>query len=424
LRAKSASGIHIGRFTMLQTDKDTVASFDFSFTWHSAEASHTDVMAAPRVNFWRDCFPEDLAKSLIGKKPGDLITHDFAPGQLTGHWDEKQIFTVPITHVETGRLADADGKLRVGRFYPRGILKGISNVFPGNIAPFRCIDIDSRAIRADFNHPLAKTPLHLEATVGRVRPKAGETGGSCTDWMEKSLDGPGMQASCNGTITDFLGGKPFAREDESNDSRFYTGARITTHIDETAAGVISHLYEKLLKPGDEVLDLMSSWKSHLPDALALASVVGLGMNREELDQNDRLTQRVVHDLNVQRRLPFAEQRFDAVICTVSVEYLTDPVAVFSDVARVLKPGGRFIVTMSNRWFPPKVVALWKELHEFERMAWVLTCLRQAGFASLHTYSRRGLPRPIEDKYFPQMLYSDPVYAVWGQKDQRRHLHRT
>jgi hypothetical protein len=42
-------------------------------------------------------------------------------------------------------------------------------------------------------------------------------------------------------------------------------------------------------------------------------------------------------------------------------------------------------------------------------------IRSGGFKNLQTYSIRGLPRPHEDKYFPNLRYSDPVYAVWGQK---------
>jgi SAM-dependent methyltransferase len=101
---------------------------------------------------------------------------------------------------------------------------------------------------------------------------------------------------------------------------------------------------------------------------------------------------------------------------LSIEYLVDPMAIFEEISRVLRPGGQFIVTFSNRWFPPKAVSIWSELHEFERMGLVLEYfLRSGRFNHLHTYSMRGLPRPHGDKYFPSLMYSDPVYAVWGQK---------
>ena len=152
------------------------------------------------------------------------------------------------------------------------------------------------------------------------------------------------------------------------------------------------------------------------DECAIGKPVGLGLNMEELKRNRQLTDFTVQDLNVNKILPYANDTFDAVLNTVSVEYLTDPIAIFKEVARVLRPGGHFIVTFSNRWFPPKAVKIWEELHDFERMGLVSEYfMRSDGFTNLHTYSIRGLPRPHKDKYYPDLLYSDPVYAVWGQK---------
>jgi SAM-dependent methyltransferase len=140
------------------------------------------------------------------------------------------------------------------------------------------------------------------------------------------------------------------------------------------------------------------------------------MNAEELAANPLLGERLVHDLNLEPRLPFEDQRFDAVVCTVSVEYLTRPFEVFAEVRRVLRPGGRFIVTFSNRWFPPKVIQAWQEAHEFERPGLVLEYfLRAGGFCDLETFSLRGLPRPADDKYADRLAHADPVYAVWGNR---------
>lgn len=166
----------------------------------------------------------------------------------------------------------------------------------------------------------------------------------------------------------------------------------------------------------EVLDLMSSWQSHLPDRINLKRLAGLGLNDRELKQNSRLSEHVVQDLNLSPKLPFESNSFDVAVCSVSVEYLVNPLAVFEEAARVLRNDGYFIVTFSNRWFPAKAIKIWKELHEFERMGMVLEYfIRSGGFKDLQTYSFRGLPRPHDDKYFPDLRYSDPVYAVWGQK---------
>jgi ubiquinone/menaquinone biosynthesis C-methylase UbiE len=140
------------------------------------------------------------------------------------------------------------------------------------------------------------------------------------------------------------------------------------------------------------------------------------MNAEEMKNNPQLTEHVVHDLNEKPRLPFEDATFDRVICTVSVEYMTQPVAVFDEIARVLKPDGILMHTFSNRWFPPKAIKLWTELHEFERMGLVLEYFHRSGkFNNLQTFSTRGWDRPETDKYYPDMPQSDPVFAVWGQK---------
>jgi SAM-dependent methyltransferase len=161
---------------------------------------------------------------------------------------------------------------------------------------------------------------------------------------------------------------------------------------------------------------MSSWQSHLPQNLDISKVVGLGMNSEELSLNPRLDQSLVHDLNQKPELPFEDENFDAVICSLSIEYLLQPVKVLQEARRILVPGGLLLITFSNRWFPPKVIHIWTELQEFERTGMVLQWLKKAsGFRSLETSSLRELLRPEDDRYRKMSPFSDPIYAVWGYK---------
>jgi SAM-dependent methyltransferase len=273
---------------------------------------------------------------------------------------------------------------------------------------------NGNGIKADANHPLSTKPLRFRAIIRDVREKFEEHGGTSIDWAETALNGPGMQARVNGSPTHFFDDDTFRRADENPDRFFYDQPRLVQHIDSSAIDIISRLYGRLLKPESRVLDLMSSWVSHLPKDLPLKSLTGLGMNVKELQANDRLSEYVVHDLNANPHLQFDDRIFEAVICTVSVEYLIHPFEVFQEISRILKPGGVFVVTFSNRWFPPKAIRIWSHLHEFERMGLVLEFFLKTGqYTNLHTYSFRGLPRPADDKYASQFIYSDPVYAVWG-----------
>jgi len=195
----------------------------------------------------------------------------------------------------------------------------------------------------------------------------------------------------------------FTRYDESDDRCFYRYPRLTAHIDEPACGAVSQLFRELLPPGGRILDLMSSFVSHLPPEVPYDHVVGLGLNEEELHHNPQLDERLVHDLNEHPALPFADASFDGAACTVSVQYLTRPVEVFAEVGRVLRPGAPFIVTFSNRCFPSKAIHVWVATDERQRTDLVRRYFTLAGtFAEITAYDRS-----------PHHWLSDPLYAVVG-----------
>ena len=148
------------------------------------------------------------------------------------------------------------------------------------------------------------------------------------------------------------------RMDESMDFNFYSQPRFVTHIDEGAIAAITQYYRESLAPGADVLDICSSWISHLPPELSLGRVAGLGMNARELEANKQLTEWTQADLNTSPKLPFDDASFDACLNVVSVDYLNQPKEVFAEMHRVLRPGGQAIMSFSNRCFPSKAVAMW------------------------------------------------------------------
>jgi SAM-dependent methyltransferase len=159
----------------------------------------------------------------------------------------------------------------------------------------------------------------------------------------------------------------FERLDSASDALFYAAPRLVNHIDDATITALSDYYVELLKPGADVLDLMSSWVSHLPVEPALGRVAGLGMNAQELEANPRLTEYCVHDLNAQPRLPFAAASFDQAFIAVSIQYLIQPIEVLTDVARVLRPAGRLVVAMSHRCFPTKAIRAFHGIDGEQRM---------------------------------------------------------
>ena len=181
------------------------------------------------------------------------------------------------------------------------------------------------------------------------------------------------QRSQPGSVPD----DPFARIDPSDDARFYSVARNVVHIEPGAIEALRRVYADHFPPHATVLDLMSSWRSHLPDGLG--RVVGLGMNTEEMADNPQLDEWVIHDLNRDPRLPFPDASFDAVVCAVSVQYLVQPIAVFTEVRRVLVSGGPVIVSFSNRCFPTKAVMAWLTTDDAGHRQLVRAYLEHAGF---------------------------------------------
>ena len=194
----------------------------------------------------------------------------------------------------------------------------------------------------------------------------------------------------------------FRRQDESADERFYDFPRFVTHIDDAAIEAVTELYREFFPANGAILDLMSSWVSHLPKEMNFSRVAGLGMNREELAANPRLTERVVQNLNANTNLPYGDAEFDGAGICVSVQYLTEPIKVFREVARVLKDDAPLVVTFSNRCFPTKAVFAWNALDDDGHIRLVSEYFsRSESFGEVEV--RRHLPQN-----------SDPLFAVVGR----------
>ncbi len=201
----------------------------------------------------------------------------------------------------------------------------------------------------------------------------------------------------------------FQRMDDSEDSQFYAFPRKVVHIDDPAIAAAGKFMAATFAPQGVLLDLMSSWRSHLPAGFVKQRLVGLGLNAEEMADNPDLDEYVVHDLNTDPRLPFADDSFDGVVVTVSIQYLIRPLEVFADVRRVLKPSAPFIVLFSNRMFPTKAVRVWQVLRDERRAELIRAYFHYAG----------GYDDPVFHNLSPNPGLSDPLYAVCACKSVER-----
>jgi len=195
----------------------------------------------------------------------------------------------------------------------------------------------------------------------------------------------------------------FRRQDERPDDQFYAVPRPASHLDERADRVVAGWYRELLPAGGRVLDLFAGAASHLPEPLA--AVIGVGLDADALGRNERLAERHRLDLNLRPSLPFADASLDGAVCTVSVQYLTQPVAVFAEVARCLRPGAPFLVSFSNRMFPTKAVLCWRVSDDAAHGRLVRSYFAAAGgFGG------------VEARSFVPDADGDPLYLLWATAD--------
>jgi SAM-dependent methyltransferase len=402
--------------TDIKINDKTIARISLAVRYTSEYGKHRDILYLDKFNIWSDAdfLPMLMQLKLISKRAGYREKFSFKKGEVIKANDICFLHTIRNQDFNRHPHHDLNIEPRQGRFYPAGWFNGIIENDITQNSPVRIKHIDEDMIQVDFNHALSEHNIDLEIEVFSVYKEFGAKGQEPDDCMQRLLLGPGMQLRIKNKKTDFFSDETFERADEDSDELFYTSPRMVNHLDDTALQQVRLLYKELIPKHSDILDLMSSMNSHLPDGINSRTVTGLGMNKQELDANPALDARIVHDLNLDPQLPFADNSFDIVLCTVSVEYLIRPFDVFDEVARVLRPGGKFITTFSNRWFPTKAIQLWPYLHEFERMGLVSEYFLNSGlFKQINTRSVRGLPRPKNDRH--TLPLSDPVYAVWATR---------
>lgn len=200
------------------------------------------------------------------------------------------------------------------------------------------------------------------------------------------------------------------RADESTDAGFYDEPRLCTHIDDGAIGALRKYYAQEFPkyPQARILDICSSWVSHYPENKTWSHVSITGMNEYELSQNRQADDYTVRDLNKNPQLPYGDESFDVVTCTVSFDYLNKPLEVMREVARVLRPGGTVILSTSNRCFPTKAVNVWLQAGDAEHILIYGSYIHYSG-AFEAPFCKDITPS------FARMGFGDPMYVVQAVK---------
>ena len=397
--------------------------YRLSIRYESNYGQHTDNLTIQQNNLHAviDKLPAAIRNDLKTLGDETTKTYDYINGKLFNN--DGQVQTIAVDQEDFIRHPghNIDIEPRYGRFFPATLFNSEKLDFNNNMSnrmiPIRIIDLMYKELLVSTSHPLCNynTTLTIEKFESEHDSQSGEVSLLNARQIPDFLTGPGMQLRYDDKTTDFLSDDALQREDETLDSEFYSQARHINHLDGTAQKQLKSIYSELIPVHSEILDLMSSINSHIDDRLDSKKITGLGMNKEELAANPCLDEIIVHDINQQQRLPFDDASFDVIVCSLSIEYITQPSRLFDEVARVLRPGGKFIISFSNRWFPTKAIQVWNNLHDFERIGLVMEYfIASAHFGDINTWSLRGIPRPANDKH--NIPLSDPIYIVWADRE--------
>jgi len=390
------------------------SSYRLSIRYESDYGQHNDNLYIQQKNLSAiaETLPAAMSKDLNSFTDESYITHDYIRGKLFNNNNQAQTIVIALEDFIRHPGHNINIEPRFGRFYPATLFKSEQLATSNRMLPLRVIELKHEELLVNTSHALCdyNTTMTLERYESQQQVRT-----LLAKQIPDFLTGPGMQLRYAGKATDFFSDDPFQRADNVIDSEFYSQPRHINHLDDAAQAQLKSVYHDLIPAHSVVLDLMSSINSHIDQRLAIKKITGLGLNKKELEANPLLDERIIHDINQDQRLPFDDASFDIVVCSLSIEYITQPSTLFDEIARILSPDGRFIISFSNRWFPTKAVQVWNNLHDFERIGLVMEYfIASAHFTDINTYSFRGMPRPDNDKHNTPL--SDPIYVVWADRD--------
>ncbi len=180
-------------------------------------------------------------------------------------------------------------------------------------------------------------------------------------------------------IFNVLNDKQRSKIDKNSDLIFYSKPRFVHHLDDGFRTRLTNLYRERISEKAIVLDLMSSWVSHLPKELSYQKVIGHGLNSAELQENKRLDSYWIQDLNNNQTLPLKDSSVDVCLMVAAWQYLQYPEKIAFELRRIIKPGGHLIISFSNRAFWEKAPTIWREGSDLDHIIYIKKVLIAQGW---------------------------------------------
>ncbi len=198
------------------------------------------------------------------------------------------------------------------------------------------------------------------------------------------------------------------KANNDNDSLFYLVPRFTFHLDDTFRRRLTDLYKDQISSSSDILDLMSSWVSHLPKDIKYNSIVGHGLNEDELRSNKRLDKYWIQDLNTDQKLPLPDSSIDVCLVVAGWQYLQYPEAIANELFRIVRPEGKLIVSFTNRAFWEKAPKVWTNSTSHQHLHYISSVLQAHGWSKIQFYSEEDQIKTIFGLF---STASDPFYSV-------------
>ena len=207
------------------------------------------------------------------------------------------------------------------------------------------------------------------------------------------------------------------KSDICDDEIFYQQPRFVHHLSDSFRNRLTCLYSEYLLNHHIILDLMSSWVSHLPSNISYKKVIGHGMNEAELSSNERLDRFFVQNLNKKQNMPIEDSSVDVGLIVAGWQYLQYPEKVSLELSRVIKSDSLLIISFTNRAFWTKAPNIWTYSSEEKRIEYVTSVLTSNGWRIEKILNEKTHDKKLFGFYSSE---SDPFFSVIARNNKSNY----